>query len=340
MANLKTKYMGLELKNPVIVGASNLVNEPDNLKKIEDAGAAAIVYKSLFEEQVQLENLEIFERKTEYEDRNAEMITLFPSSKEDYYSPLKHLLALEKAKESLSIPVFASLNAVNDETWVEYARDLEETGVDGLELNFYTSPEKAGKKYTEIEKSQLKTLAKVKAAVKIPIALKLSPYYTNPLRFIADLEAGGADAFVLFNRLFQPDINIDSEEHVFSDSLSHPEDSRLPMRFAGMLYGDTNASVCANSGIFDGHDVIRMILAGAGCVQVVSTLYLNGIEVIGNILKEIDDWMVQKGYENINSVRGKLSRSNSKDKLPYTRAQFIDFRMSTQAILNKYRIIS
>jgi len=332
--------MGLELKNPVIIGASNIVTDIENLKRIEKAGASAIVYKSLFEEQIQLENLELFERKTEYSERNAEMISLYPESKSGTSDIMEHLLALRKAKESVTIPVFASINAVLNETWVEYAKKIEETGVDGLELNFYSLPEKFDKESEDIEKKQIKILTLVKSAVKIPVSVKLSPYYTNPLKLISDMDKAGAGAFVLFNRLFQPDIDVQTEEHNFPYSLSNKEDNRLPLRFAGLLYGNTKASICANSGIMNGSDVIKMILAGADCVQIVSIVYLNQIEVISSMLVEIENWMDSRHYKSIESFRGKLSKMNSENKLTYHRAQYMDFMMTTSQILKKYRIIN
>ncbi|MBN2631967.1 MAG: dihydroorotate dehydrogenase-like protein [Bacteroidales bacterium] len=339
MADLRIKYMGLELKNPVIVGACDLVTSVDNLKRIENAGASAIVYKSLFEEKIHLENLELYERRTEYEDRNAEMTTLFPDSKSDPAYPKEHLMNLKKAKQSVSIPVIASLNAVYDETWVEYAKKIEETGVDAIELNFYTAPEKLNKEDENIEKKQVKTLSAVKSAVKIPVSVKLSPFYTDPLRLISDLDKAGADGLVLFNRLFQPDIDIESQQLRFQYNLSNPEDKRLPLRFAGLLYDNIKASICTSSGIFSGSDVIKMILAGADCVEVVSTLYLNQIEVISTIIREIENWMDLNGYNTIESYRGKLSVKNSENALPYRRSQYIDFMMSTSEILKKYKII-
>jgi dihydroorotate dehydrogenase (fumarate) len=339
MANLTTKYMGLELKNPVIVGANNLTTEINNLKKIEKAGAAAIVYKSLFEEQIQLENLELHEQKTEYEERNAEMITLFPNAGLQSEYPEDHLLKLRKAKESVSIPVFASLNAINNETWVEYARKIEETGVDGIELNFYILPDKQDNGNDDIEQKQIKTLMEVKSAVSIPVSVKLSPFYTNPLQIISGLDKAGANGLVIFNRLFQPDIDIETERHYSPFNLSNREDSRLPMRFAGLLHGKINASICANTGIFNGQDVIKMILAGSDCVQIVSTLYLNQIEVIGTIIRDIDKWMDSKGYNTIDSFKGKLSQKNSVNKLPYRRAQYVDFLMTTSEILKKHKVI-
>ncbi len=340
MADLKTKYMGLELKNPVIVGASNLVTNPQNLKKIEEAGAAAVVYKSLFEEQIQLENLELYERTTEYAERHAEMVTLFPKIEREHEGPVDYLANLKKAKESVSIPVFASINAVNDDTWVDYAVRAAGTGVDGLELNFYSVPEKLNGRHAEIEKSQLETFKKVRSAVKIPVAVKLSSYYTNPLKIIYDLDKAGANGLVLFNRLFQPDIDVENEQHRYPFNLSNAEDNRLPLRFAGLLYGNTKASVCANTGIFNGHDVVKMLLAGADAVQVVSTLYLNQISVIGTMLQDLEKWMDSKGYAGIESFRGKLSHKSTSDQTAYYRAQYFDFHMSTAAILSKYKVIN
>ena len=340
MADLRTKYMGLELKNPVIVGASNLVTDLENLKRIEKAGAAAVVYKSIFEEQVQIEILEHEERKAEYEERNAEMITLFPDVKPEAAGIGKHLLALKTAKASVNIPVFASINAYNTDTWVEYARSIEETGVDGLELNFYTGPEKADNDKEDTEKQQVKNLMEVLSAVNIPVSVKLSPFYTNPLKLIHQMDKAGADAFVLFNRLFQPDIDIHTEQHSYPYSLSNREDNRLPLRFAGLLYGNIKASVCASSGITDGADLIRMILAGADAVQVVSTIYLNQIEIIAKMIKELEKWMDSRSYKTLNSFRGKLSLKKSDNKLPYQRAQYMDFMMTTSEILKKYKVIN
>ena len=340
MADLKTHYMGLELKNPIIIGASNIVTDIENLKRLEKAGAGAVVYKSLFEEQIQLENLELDERKTEYTERNAEMISLFPASISGTSDIVEHLVALKNAKESITIPLFASINAVLSETWVEYAKKIEETGVDGLELNFYSVPEDVDSDNEDIENKQINIMRDVKAAVNIPVSVKLSSFHTNPLKHISDLEIAGANAFVLFNRLFQPDIDIHTEEHHFPYTLSNSEDNRLPLRFAGLLYGNTNASICANTGIMNGSDVIKMILAGADCVQIVSTVYLNQIEVVGSMIKEIEKWMDSRGYVTIENFRGKLSKKNSENKLPYHRAQYMDFMMTTSQILKKYKIIN
>ncbi len=340
MADLRTKYMGIELKNPIIAGASNLVTDLHKLRKLEEAGVAAIVYKSLFEEQVQLENLELSELKTEYEDRNAEQITLFPNSHSVPESPDDYLLNLKKAREAVSVPLFASLNAISDKVWVGYAVKAAAIGVDGLELNFYSLPDEFGDDRATIETRQLETLRKVKAAVKIPVSVKLSPYYTNPVKFIADLDSAGADAIVIFNRLLQPDIDIFEEKHTMPYNLSNSEDNRLPLRFAGMLYGNVKASVCTSTGVYSGNDVIKMILAGADAVQAVSTIYRNGTEVVKSMAEEVSKWMDGHGYKTIGDFRGKLSLKNTGNKLPYNRAQYIDFMMNSGDIMKKYRALN
>lgn len=337
MADLRTTYMGIELKSPIIAGASNLVTDIHNLRKLEEAGVGAIIYKSLFEEQVQLENLELSERMTEYEERNAEQITLFPNSHSVPESPDDYLLNLKKAREAVSVPLFASLNAIKDEIWVEYAVKAAATGVSGLELNFYSLPDESDKTRATIEERQLETLRKVKAAVKIPVSVKLSPYYTNPVNFIADLDRAGADAIVIFNRLLQPDIDIFAEEHTMPYNLSNSDDNKLPLRFAGMLHGNVRASVCTSTGVYSGNDVIKMILAGADAVQAVSTIYQNGTDVIKSMTEEVTKWMDGHGYKTIDAFRGKLSMKKTDNKLPYQRAQYIDLMMNAGDIMKKYK---
>ena len=334
MANLSTNYMGIELKNPVIVGANNLVTNIDNLKRMEDAGAAAIVYKSLFEEQIQLENLQMFEDMQEYSGRHAEGASLFPDI--EHAGPEEHLMNLAKAKKALSIPLFASLNAVNFESWVEYAKKIEQTGVDGLEINFYSVPTDVEIMGKAIINEQLDIFEAVRNAVTIPLAVKLSPYYTNPLYVIKEIDKRGANGFVLFNKLFQPEIDIDNEEMRFPYNLSSHDDSRLPLRFAGLLHGQINAGICSSRGIFTGEDVISMILAGANCVQVVSTLYKNGIEQIGSILTDIERWMEGKKYKTLADFRGKMSRENINDHFAYRRAQYVDILLKSDEIFKKF----
>ncbi len=336
--DLKTNYMGVDLKNPVIVGASNLVTDLNALKKIEEEGAAAVVYKTLFEEQIHLENLQNYHAEEDYASRHAEMATSpYPSF--DDAGPEIYLAKLKEVVELLSIPVFASLNCVYDETWEEYAKKIEDTGAAGLELNFYAIPRSFEIDGRSIITEQLDLLEKVKKAVKFPVSVKLSPYYTNPLHVIAQMDKRGVDAFVLFNRLFQPEIDIDLEEHYFPYNLSTQNDNRLGLRFAGLLHGEVKARVCINTGVFTGEDVISMILAGADAVQIVSTIYKNGIGQIGTILNEVETWMKKKNYKSLDEFRGKLSRKTLKDPFTYKRAQYVDILMKSEEIFKKYPMI-
>lgn len=336
--NLSTKYLGLSLKNPIIVGASNLVTDIEMLKKMEAAGASAIVYKSLFEEQIHLENLELHQQMTEYNERNAEMISLF---QEDLYAagPEEFLFKFAEAKKALSIPLIASLNCVYDETWYTYAKKLEEAGADALEVNFYAVPTEFDVEGRGIINEELDIIEGIKKHVSIPVSVKLSPFYTNPLYTIAEMDRRGADGFVLFNRLFQPDINIDTEKHHFPYNLSHEQDSRLAIRFAGLLYNNVNASVCASMGIFTGADVVKMLLAGADAVQVVSAIYKHGPKQITRMLEEIEAWMTIKQYDSIEDFKGKLSAKNTTDPYTYRRAQYVDILMKSEEIFKQYPML-
>ena len=334
MANLKTKYMGIELKNPVIIGASNLVTNPDNIKKAEEAGAGAIVYKSLFEEQIQLEEDQLQDELSEYNERHAEMINLFPNI--EHAGPKEHLVNLRNAKESIGIPLIASLNAIYKETWIDYAKQIEETGVDGLELNFYAVPRSFDETGSDIEKKQIEVLKEVKKAVSIPVSVKLSPFYANPLNVIKQMDKAGVDAFVLFNRLFQPNIDILDQKHVTDFHLSSAHDNQLPLRFAGLLHGEVKGSIISNTGIYTGEDVIKMILAGSDAVQVVSTVYKNKIDYITTILADISKWMDSNNYSDLNSFRGKLSNKSIHDPFVYKRAQYVDILMKSEKIMTKY----
>jgi dihydroorotate dehydrogenase (fumarate) len=337
MADLKTKYLGIELKNPVIVGASNLVSTLDNIKKAEEAGAAAIVYKSLFEEQIQLESAQMEDKLEEYNERNAEMIKLFPSL--EHAGPEEHLVNVRKVKESVKIPVIASLNAIYKESWVEYAVLLEQTGVDALELNFFYIPHDAKTDGRDVKNQQLEIIKAVKSKVKLPISIKLSPFYANPINVVVQMDRLGVGGFVLFNRLFQPDIDIDRQEHFSPLHLSNPEDNKLSIRFAGLLYGKINGSVCANTGIYSGGDVVKMILAGADCVQVVSVLYKNKIEFVSNMLKKIEAWMESKNYKRLEDFKGKLSEKRLNDPMVYRRAQYIDLLLKSDQLVHKLPVV-
>lgn len=337
MANLTTTYMGIELKNPLILGASNLVTKPDTIKQIVGAGIGAIVYKSLFEEQIQLENLQFDEELVEYENRNAEMTRLFPNL--EHAGTKEHLYNIRKLKKSVDIPVFASLNAIYEPTWIEYAKELEATGVDGLEINLYAVPGYFEVTGQSIEEKQVQVVNAVKNAVKIPVAVKIGLFYTNPLNFIKKIDEAGADAYVLFNRFFQPEINIENEEYFYPWELSSPKDHMMALRFAGLLYGNLDGSICVSRGIYTADDVIKMILAGADAVQIVSTVYKNQPGVVSEILTGLNTWMDKKGYKTLDDFRGKLSRKNMKDPFTYQRAQYVDILMKSEEVFKKFPMV-
>ncbi len=335
MADLSTKYMGLQLKNPIIAGASNLSEDLEKLQRIEEAGAAAVVYKSLFEEQIQLERAQMDEELTEFDERNPEMIKTHPDIQ--HAGPDDHLLALQRAKAALDIPIIASLNAVNSETWIEYAKKIVDTGVDALELNFFYIPYDSDIEGVEIEEQQVSILKSVRKQVSIPISVKISPFYSNILNLVQSMDDEAVDGFVLFNRLFEPEVNIHKEEHTFPFNLSSKGDHKLPLRYSGLLYDNINAAICASTGIFTGEDALKLIMAGADCVQVVSTLYKNKIEHISTMLQDMEKWMDANNYKSLKDFKGKLSRKNVKDPFVYKRAQYVDILLNPEEIIKKHK---
>ena len=337
MADLRTTYMGVELKNPIILGASSLVEDAAAIEKIERAGVSAIVFRSLFEEQIHLEQIQMEDQLVEYDNRNAEMIRLFPEIR--HGGAKEHLFKLEKLISKVNIPVFASLNAMYEESWEEYALALEETGIAGLELNFYDVPVNGTLTGTEIEAKQVRILTKLKKVIKIPLSVKLSPFYANPLNMIEQLDKAGVNSVVLFNRFFQPEINIETEEFFYPFDLTHQKDYQLSLRFAGLLYGNIAADICTSRGISDGNDVIKMLLAGADSVQIVSAVYKNKASHITSMLEMIEEWMDTRGYKTIDAFKGKLSMKNIKDPYAYKRAQYVDILMKSNEILKKYPMV-
>lgn len=331
MINLATNYMGIELKNPIIAGASSMSTDLNMLLKLEKAGAAAIVYKTLFEEQINLESAQFDDQLDAMGGLHAEMTSLYP--KLQHAGPEAHLVNLRKAKETLGIPVIASLNCLYDNTWIEYARLIEKTGVDGIELNFYFVPgdfEADGRSIEEMHLDLVKTL---KSKITIPVSVKLSSFYSNPLNFISRLDKAGVNAVVIFNRMFEPEINIQDVKHSAPFYLSHEGDYRLVLRYAGLLYGNITADVCANTGIYQGQDVIKMILAGADAVQVVSTLYKHKPEHIATMLSDMEEWMKAKSYSSLSDFRGKLSKKELKDPFVYKRGQYIDLLLGSDQLV-------
>lgn len=329
MADLKTGYMGLDLKNPFVVGASKLTSDIETVKKLEEAGAGALVTSSLFEEQIQIgaERLEDFVMGSDAREQSE--ISVFPGM--SYAGPEEHLSWVRKARDAVKIPVIASLNAVTRATWREWALRLADTGVDGLELNFYATPSRFDPPGTSTEDEQVEIVSEVKAAVGIPVSVKLSPFYTNPLHLIRRMDEAGADAFVLFNRFFQPDIDPVLKRRVFTFDLSEPLENRLPLRFTALLHGRIQAQIVATTGIHSGADVLKMILAGAQGVQVVSSLYRYGLDHLGKMIREVEHWLEMNGYGSLDEVRGILDKEHSEDPYAYERAQYVRILMRFDA---------
>lgn len=321
MADLSVGYMGLKLKNPVIAGASSLTSNVDRLKELEDAGIGAVVIASLFEEQLQMESFRLEEDLRRHNEMHAEMVSLFPEIK--HSGAEQHLMWVRKAKQSLGVPVIASLNAVSRETWVDYARQLASTGADGLELNFYATPSDLDRSAADIENEQIAILGEVVAAVKVPVAVKLSYFYTNPLNVVKRMDDVGVKGFVLFNRFFQPDFDVEKESNLFPHNTSNSVDSRIPLRYTGLLAGAVKADICANTGILTAQDALKLLLAGANAVQLVSTLFKNRIPFVTTVLKELEEWMGRKGYQRVDDFRGKMSARNNGDPWIYKRAQYV-----------------
>ncbi len=320
MADLSTRFMGIELANPLIAGASDLTADVDTIKRIEQAGAGALVLKSLFEEQIQLERFKLEEDQHRGEAVYAEMASIFP--KFEHAGPKEHLMWVKKSKAAVKIPVIASLNAVNAETWISYAKLLADQGVDGLELNFFASPRDAGQGGKRIEEEQLEIVGEITDSVKLPVAVKLSTFYSSPANLLSRMDRAGARGLVLFNRLFHPDIDVESESIVQPFNFSSREDNRLPLRYTGLMYGKLKADICANTGIMSGTDVAKMLLAGAAAVQAVTILYRNGLGAIEKMKGDLARWMERKSYSSLADFRGKLSEKNIKDPWSYTRAQY------------------
>jgi dihydroorotate dehydrogenase (fumarate) len=302
----------------------------DSIKRIEAMGAGALVTYSLFEEQIQLERFEFDEAVHKEDGRTAEAISFSPNLEQK--GPLEHLMWVKKAKQAVSIPVIASLNAVNRATWIEYAKRLEETGVDGLECNLFASPNDPQREGAAIEEEQIALIEELKNTLSIPLSVKLSFFYTNPLNVIHRMDKAGVAAFVLFNRLLEPDIDTDAEKSCHTISLSHATDYRLPLRYTGLLEGTIKADICASTGIYSGEDMVKMILAGATAVQTVSALLRNTCSHIPVLLKHLEDWMDRRGYGTLSAFRGKLSSRHSSDPWAYTRDQYVKLLMRPREI--------
>jgi dihydroorotate dehydrogenase (fumarate) len=321
MADIATTYMGIRLSSPVIVGASTFSRRIDNIKKAEDAGAGALVIYSLFQEQIQLEARELENALNVGSESFAEALSYFPHL--EHAGPREHVMWTEKTRKEVRFPLIGSINATSKGDWVDYARQLESAGCDAIELNLYAVQTDPRATCADIEEQSLEVITSVAGSVQVPVAVKLSPFYTALANFAGRAVKAGADGLVLFNRFYQPQIDPDRESLVTKIDLSTPEETRLPLRWVAILSGEIEADLASNTGIHTGKDVVRHLLAGARAVQSVSALYKNGLNHITTMNREVSEWMDAKGYKSIDDFRGKLNQKNVSDPYAFERAQYI-----------------
>ncbi|WP_413171457.1 dihydroorotate dehydrogenase-like protein [Anabaena azotica] len=333
--NLTTTYLGLELKSPLVPSASPLSQEVDNIRSMEDAGASAVVMHSLFEEQLTLEKYELHHHLTYGTESFPEALTYFPEPTNFRVGPEEYLDHIRQAKEKVDIPIIASLNGCSVGGWTNYASLIEQAGASALELNIYYVPTDIDLTSHEIENTYIDILTRVKAAVTIPVAVKLSPYFTNTANMAKRLDYAGADGLVLFNRFYQPDINLETlevEPHVL---LSTPQAMRLPLRWIAILYGHIQGSLAATSGIHNAHDVVKMLMVGADATMLCSVLLRHGIEHIRSLEKDLREWMETHEYESVKQMQGSMSQLNCPNPSAFERAQYMKALQNYQPIWGK-----
>lgn len=326
MADLGTRYMGIQLSSPVIAGASVLSRSVDNIKAAEDAGAGALVIHSLFQEQIELERQELDEALKIGAEQFAEAITYFPQL--EHSGPREHVMWVEKTRREIKMPLLGSLNANSLGNWTDYAKQLESAGCDGLELNIYsveTDPKRAS---AEIEQRSLEIISAVKSSVRIPVSVKLGPWYTSVANFAFRAVEAGADGLVIFNRFYQPGIDPERESLKLDLALSTSAELRLPLRWTAILSDAVGADIAGSTGVHTGADAVSLILAGARAVQTVSSLLRNGVGHITRLNTEISEWMDRKGYARIEDFRGKLNQKNVGDPYGFERAQYVKLLIS------------
>ena len=323
MVDLATKYMGMTLKNPLVPSASPLSSSIDSIKRMEDAGAAAVVLHSLFEEQIEFE-AEALTHFLEYGTESfAEALSYFPAHDEYWREPDDYVELIRQAKEAVDIPIIPSLNGVSPGGWTGYAKRFEEAGADGVELNVYFIPTKFNLMSYDIEDLYVKLLKDVKQHVGIPVAMKLSPFFSAMPHVASMLDAEGADALVLFNRFYQPDVDIEELDVKLNLQLSTPIDMRLPMRWIAILYGHLDCSMALTSGIHSSEDIVKAMMVGADVANVCSVLLKQGIDQIGDLLQGVTAWMEEHEYESIEQMKGSMSHKSVPEPAAFERANYM-----------------
>ena len=323
MLDLTARYLGLKLRTPLVVSASPLSQELDSIRRLEDAGAAAIVLYSLFEEQLRQESLELDFYLSEGTDSHPESLNYFPEPSEFRLGPDEYLDHIRKAKAAVKVPIVASLNGSSVGGWIQYATQIEEAGADALECNIYwivTDPEMTS---AEVEQHYIDIVQAVKTAVNIPVAVKVSPFFSNLANMAKRLDSAGADGLGLFNRFYQPDIDLETLELNPRVLLSTPQAMRLPLTWVGILHGRVKAALAATGGIHGAEDVIKLLMVGANVTMLCSTLLRNGINHLRSIEQGVRQWMEAHEYESVQQMQGSMSQKNCADPSAFERAQYM-----------------
>ncbi len=321
--DLTTTYLGLKLRTPLVVAPSPLSEHLENIKLMEDSGASAVVLHSLFEEQIRHERNELMHHLTQGTDSNPEALTFFPEPTDFSVGPEVYLEHIRKAKEAVDIPIIASLNGSTVGTWTKYARQMEQAGADALELNIYWIPTDADMTSSAVEEVYLDIVKAVRAEIAIPVAVKLSPFFTSFANMATRLVQAGADGLVLFNRFYQPDIDADALEIRPNILLSTPMAMRLPLRWVALLFGRLDASLAATSGIHRHTDIVKMLMAGADVTMLCSALMRHGIASLKSMESDLASWMQEHEYESVAQLKGCMSQLNCPDPAAFERAQYM-----------------
>lgn len=333
MADLTTNYLGMQLRTPLVPSASPLSQEVSSIRRMEDAGAAAVVLYSLFEEQLRQESLELDHHLSAGTESFAESLSYFPQASEYRLGPEGYLEHIRKAKEAVRIPIIASLNGATAGGWAEYAKEIEEAGADALECNIYSIPTDPDVSSAQVEQTYIDIVKAVKHTVSIPVAVKVSPFFSNLANMAKRLDQAGADGLVLFNRFYQPDIDLEELEIRPNVLLSTPQALRLPLTWIGILYGRVQASLAATSGVHDPQDAIKLLMVGANVTMICSALLRNGINHLRYLEQGIREWMERREYESVGQMQGSMSQLKCPDPGAFERAQYMRAVKSLQHVL-------
>jgi dihydroorotate dehydrogenase (fumarate) len=325
MIELGTTYLGLQLRSPIVASAGPHTGEPLTVERLEAAGVGAAVLPSLFEEEILHEEIELNRALEAGTEHFAEALDYFPATAPFETATARYLALIERTKAAVSIPVIASLNGTSTGGWVRYAKLLEEAGADALELNLYRLTANPNRSGNEIEDDEVSLVASVRAALTIPLAVKLSPYYTSTAHFARRLVKAGADGLVLFNRFYQPDVDLETLDVVPRVELSRPWELRLPMRWIAILrplLGDST-SLAATSGVYTGDDVIKALLVGADVAMMTSSLLRNGAHHVHAVIQQVSSWLAEHDYESVAQLRGSVSQAATADPSAFERANYM-----------------